>query len=316
MDQQHSAKREVTVVSEELPVSERLLIRKLVIGNGQGPRVCIITGIHGDELEGQYVCFEIARRLSQNHQLISGTVEIWPAINPLGVDSVSRGIPTFDLDMNRIFPGQDDGHMVERVAHTVVQDLSGADMVVDIHSSNVFLYEMPQARISEMTARRLVPYATLLNLDFVWIHEAATVLQSTIAHSLNSIGTPTLVVEMGIGMRITTNYGNRLVDGLLNLLTHMGVWHGQTPATVNQPLVSTDGEVQMINAPASGVMIADARHSDHVTAGQRLCRIVSPLTGEVLAEVASPVDGLLFTMRGYPVVYEGSLLARVFSKTK
>ena len=48
-----------------------------------------------------------------------------------------------------------------------------------------------------------MPFVKLLNLDFIWVHEAATVLQSTIAHSLNSLGTPTLVVEMGIGMRIT-----------------------------------------------------------------------------------------------------------------
>ena len=302
-----------TVVSEELPVSEKLKINKLVVGNGHGPRVCIITGIHGDELEGQYVCFEMARRLRAQSSNVFGSVEIWPAINPLGVDSVCRGIPTFDIDMNRIFPGSDDGHMVEHVAHQVVQDLAGADMVVDIHSSNVFLYEMPQARISRMTAQRLIPYARLLNLDFIWIHEAATVLQSTIAHSLNSIGTPTLVVEMGIGMRITQQYGDRLVAGLFNLLSKMGVWQGDAPVDIHQPLISTDGDVSMINSPASGVVVNAAPHSSWVRKGDLLCQVVSSLTGDVLADVTSPVDGLLFTQRGYPVVYEGSLIARVFS---
>ena len=31
---------------------------------------------------------------------LKGIVEIYPALNPLGVDSISRGIPMFDLDMN------------------------------------------------------------------------------------------------------------------------------------------------------------------------------------------------------------------------
>lgn len=35
------------------------------------------------------------------------------------------------------------------------------------------------------------------------------VLKSTFAYSLNHIGTPVLVVEMGVGMRITQSYGNR-----------------------------------------------------------------------------------------------------------
>ena len=29
------------------------------------------------------------------------------------------------------------------------------------------------------------------------------------------------------------------------------------------------------------------------------------------AEVRSPVDGVLFTLREYPIVYEGSLMARI-----
>jgi hypothetical protein len=44
---------------------------------------------------------------------------------------------------------------------------------------------------------------------------------------------------------------------------------------------------------------------------QVLGRIVSGLRGEVLAEVRSPVEGVLFTLREYPLVYEGSLLARI-----
>ncbi len=303
-----------TVVSEDLPVGERLLIRRKVVGRGNGPRICITTGIHGDELEGQYVCYELARRLSEAEENIHGTVEIWPAINPLGVDSVSRGIPTFDLDMNRIFPGNPQGHMVENVAYQVIEALRGADMVIDIHASNLFLYEVPQARISNITAERLVPYSKFLNLDFVWVHEAATVLESTIAHSLNSIGTPTLVVEMGIGMRITRKYGDRLVAGIFNLLSHLGAWKGERPTDIVDPIISTEGEVVMINAAASGVIVSQVPHGTDVKKGDILASIVSPLTGETLDEVRAPESGFLITMRGYPVVYEGSLIARIFTR--
>ncbi len=303
-----------TVISENLPVDERLIIKKNSIGNKDGKRVCIVTGIHGDELEGQYVCYELMRRLKKESHQLKGRVEIYPALNPLGVDSVTRAIPTFDLDMNRIFPGNPDGHMIEYVAHRIIEDLAGADLVIDIHSSNVYLYEIPQARISKTFSEKLMPIAEMLNLDFIWVHDAATVLESTIAHSLNSIGTPTVVVEMGIGMKITKEYGDRLVDGIINMLDKFGMWGGNLPVRIKQPIISTVGDVCFINANYSGVIINPMPHSSRVCKGDVLCQIVSSLTGEVLENVEAPVDGLLFTMRSYPIVYEGSLLARIFYK--
>jgi predicted deacylase len=43
---------------------------------------------------------------------------------------------------------------------------------------------------------------------------------------------------------------------------------------------------------------------------------VSPFEGKVLQDVVSPVDGFLFTLRTYPIVYEGSLLARISTSSQ
>ena len=45
--------------------------------------------------------------------------------------------------------------------------------------------------------------------------------------------------------------------------------------------------------------------------GELIGRILNPLEGTVEEEVFSPLKGLLFTLREYPVVSPGSLLARV-----
>jgi predicted deacylase len=302
-----------TIVSEELPVSEKFEIRKNIIkGEKKGKRLCIVTGTHGDELEGQYVCFELARRLNEHPEDLRGSVEIYPALNPLGVDSITRGFPAFDLDMNRIFPGEVNGHLIENTAYKIIQDLKGADMVLDIHSSNIFLREVMQVRINEQNAKELTPYARLLNADFIWIHDAATVLQSTLAHSLNVIGTKTLVVEMGIGMRITREYGNRLVDGIFNLMSRLGMWKGEKPEMIAEPFISTNGKVIFMNADVSGVIIPSVSHCSNVKEGEILCHIVEPFEGKILQDVLSPVDGFVFTMRTYPIVYEGSLIARIY----
>ncbi|MGN0919113.1 MAG: M14 family metallopeptidase, partial [Oxalobacter sp.] len=260
-----------TVASVYLPVDEILHIRKNrikpdVSEGRELPRISIVTGTHGDELEGQFVCVEVLRKIQQERQYLKGIVDVYPALNPLGIDTITRGIPGFDLDMNRIFPGSTSGAVTEQVAAHIIQDLSGSDLCIDIHASNIFLKELPQIRISEATADSLLPLGKLLNMDYIWIHQASTVLESTLAHSLNSIGTPTLVVEMGVGMRITTAYTRQLVEGIFSAMKHLGIWDGDIQP-VRQPIISSDGNVHFINASTAGLFVPSIPHQEHVEKG-------------------------------------------------
>lgn len=303
-----------TVISIGLPILENMKIMKNRLQptslNGNEKRICIVTGIHGDELEGQFVCYEVIRIINENFDKLKGIVDIYPALNPLGIDSISRGIPMFDLDMNRIFPGSFDGAFAEQSANAVVNDIMGADMCIDIHSSNIFLTEIPQVRINENSSNILVPYAKFLNVDLVWVHSNATVLESTIAYSLNSSNVPTLVVEMGVGMRITKSYCNQLVDGIFRLLTEMGIWN-DNPKEVREPIISKENTVEFINAKDSGIFVPNIKHWSNVKKDDHIGDIVNPLLGKVLHRIISPCNGRLFTIREYPVVYEGSLIARI-----
>ena len=304
------------VVSVNLPVDEDMRVQKMRIMPAYPAqnlkRISIVTGTHGDELEGQYVCFELQRRLRAQPELLNGVVDIYPALNPLGVDSITRGVPGFDLDMNRIFPGSEDGAMAEYAAAHITQDILGSDVCIDVHASNIFLREIPQVRVSETTAKTLVPLARELNCDFIWVHASATVLESTLAHTLNMRGVPTLVVEMGVGMRITREYGDQLLAGIFRLMHTLGIWAGEAPQ-VRTPIVSTDGKVAFLNAPTLGMFVPRVMHWEDVHAGEVIGDILNPLTGEG-TEIASPCDGVLFTLREYPLVYEGSLLARVLAR--
>ena len=303
-----------TIVSTSLPINERFAIRKNIIKNGKGNRrVCIVTGTHGDELEGQMVCYLVAKQLNENLDLLDGTVEIYPALNPLGIDTIQRGIPNFDLDMNRIFPGNPNGTMAEQAAHLIVEDLKGADLVFDIHSSTLYLRETPQVRINVLNEKELVPLAQRLNIDFVWVHDAATVLESTLAHSLNSTGTKCLVAELGVGQRINHKMCNRLTLGIFNLMKDLGMWKGEIQQSlISNPIVCKGDNVEFLNAATSGIFITELKCGVVVAEGEEIGQIVEPMTGTVLSRVISPVEGYMFTIRAYPIVYEGSLMARIF----
>lgn len=307
------------VVSVDLAVHERLVVRKNRLApkylTGREKRISIVTGTHGDELDGQFVCYEIIRRLKANPQKLKGIVDIYPDVNPLGLDTGSRGIPMFDLDMNRVFPGDNNGAMAEYVAAGIVDDIIGSDICLDIHSSNIFVKEVPQVRLNDDNAEKLLSYAKMLNADFVWIYSSITVLDATLAYSLNNMGVPTLVVEMGVGHRIDHAYCNQLITGIFNMLIHMGIWEDE-PEAVKQPIISTEGEVSILNAAETGVFVSTISKMGTIGMGTHIGDIIEPIEGRIIQRIESPTDGIIFTLRENPVVYQGALIARVYGGRK
>ena len=304
-----------TVASCALTVSETAVIKKNRLAPkeaaGKQKRIAIVTGVHGDELEGQYVCYELIRRITRGQADLTGIVDVYPALNPLGIDAVTRQIPRYDLDMNRIFPGGEGGTPWEHMAKQVIDDIAGADLCIDIHSSDIFLREIPQVRISSDFAPKLLPYAKLLNADFVWVGNASSARPSSLSYTLNSMGTPCLVVEMGAGLKITKEYGDQLLDGIFALMAKMDMWTGRVGG-VSNPMVSTDGEVTVVHCEKSGIFMPAIEHWIGISEGDHIGDILNVFTGETEEEIFSPVSGTVFTLREYPVVSCGSLIARIF----
>jgi predicted deacylase len=219
-----------SILTLELPYRERLALRRTVFYGEHGSKAAVLAGAHGDELEGLDVCHRLAAWLhdlaATRPEALLGQVELFPAMNPLGLDTLKRLVPVYETDLNRNFPGHAEGPLPQRIAEAAMRHLRDAALVIDIHASDIFLREIPQVRINQTFADTLVPLAPRMNVDLIWLHGAVTVLEAIIAHSLNSLGVP------------------------------------------------------------------------------------------CLSEVRSPVHGILFTLREYPLVYEGLLMARIMATDK
>ena len=79
----------------------------VVIRNGRGPTTFFMSGNHGDEYEGQVALCNLAKSLKPAD--ITGRVILLPAANYAAAMAGRRVSPIDDLNLNRIFPG-DQGH--------------------------------------------------------------------------------------------------------------------------------------------------------------------------------------------------------------
>ena len=283
--------------------------------NGRGTAtVSICSGLHGDELDGLYICHRVKQRLSEIHAAggkLTGKVRLIPVMNPLGADVSHRFWPFTKIDINRQFPGDPSGESTQRIAAAVFNEIKHSDLVIDIHSSNLFVSEVPQVRILDKFRALAAPYADYLDVDIVWLHDAPTVIETTLSFNLNQLKIPTLVIECGISHRLTLSYIERISEGILNLLRHMKLLQDGTEPVLHPPKVATDSNVIYLNADRAGLFVSRLTIGESVRKGALIGEIIQPALSEKVEEIRAPESGLLFTLKTHPVSYPGSLLGRI-----
>ena len=302
-----------TVVSVKLPIGEMLRIKRnrLMpdVVTGEEKRICLVSGIYGDELGGQYICGEIIRRIKAEFENLTGIVDVYPAVNPLGLDARTRAVPISDIDYSSAFPGDINGGLEDYTAAKLIEDIKGASCCIDIHSS-IFLQEVPQVRLNNDYDETLLHLSKYMNTDLVWIHPSQTVNEGSLAFTLNQMGIPTMVTESGAAFRIRYEYCRQIIDGIFSVMAVLGIWKGKVQGKTKVPFIHED-QIFYLNCESSGLFVSYKRLKDPVKKGEIIGIVQNPLMGATEEEVVAPTDGILMTLREHPSVTEGSLVARV-----
>lgn len=280
-------------------------------------RVSLLAGLHGDELEGVHICYRLLQILKnleeQDSSAFKGEINIYPAVNPQALETGTRLWPFFANDINRTFGKTSTYSLPNETSRTLLKDLkSTSDLVVDIHSSNLHLMELPQIRIIKGFEKKLGPLAKFCNVELIWVHPHAQIFESTLGYNLNQAQIPTLVIETGICLRINKHHSSQIVLGILNLLRQTGVLDTDEPQVkILEPrLVEPEG-VTMVQASNAGLFIKQVEVGKILNEGEIIGTVIDPIAGKVLEETRSPCAGLLFTLREHPLTAKGAPLARI-----
>jgi len=275
--------------------------------------VVVAAGIRGDAPEGIRVAHRVAAFLEAHEDRLTGTVDVYPCANPLAAHRGTRNWPFFDTDLNRLFPGKADGHPPAQVARALFEDVSGASQVIELRGARPAFSEASQAivRHDHAASAELAAHA---NVAVVWRRTPGPAAPSTFAHQFAG----SIVLEGGTGNRLTAGVGNDMADGVLNILVHQGVLpEGDLPfhwAAIRRPLHVTDDQVCRVRAERGGLFMPASGIWSEISRGAPLGEVVDPLTGQTRELVESPVDGHILAIRELPVVFPGTMVARVVTQ--
>lgn len=304
------------VITVEMPSGGDVdIVRRRFSGDrADGPRVAVVAGIRGDTPEGIRVAHELCQFLEHHEARLAGQVDVYPCANPLAAHRGSRRWPFFDVDLNRLFPGREDGHPPDRVAWALTTDVQGADQVIELRGAHPAFREAPQAHVRHRDSRA-AELAMGSNVAVVWARHPGPAANSTFAYQHPG----TIVLEGGCGNRVTPGVGRDLLEGLLHMLSMLGVVAEEDLpfhwAALQRPEAVTDDEVVRVRSSRGGLFLPEGTPWQEVAAGEILGTVVDPVSGATCETVASPVSGRLLAVREQPVVFPGSMVARVVRKT-
>ena len=256
------------------------------IKRGDGPRVLLTGGAHGDEYEGPLALWEVMRELSPG--AMRGQVIVVPTMNVPGMQAGCRISPVDHRDLNRSFPGDPRGTPTSALAHYISSELlPRVDAVVDFHSGGRSLsflpcgvmHQLPDPEKAAKTEALLqafgAPWALVLEeLDAVGMLDTL----------VEDMGKTFLTTELRGGGRVTPEAARIARRGIWNVLAHLGVTDARPDAVPEGRDATRYLEVpdrsHYTLSPSAGIWEPTFELGDRVEAGQVVGRIHHPETPE------------------------------------
>ena len=284
-----------------------------------GPTVYVQAAQHGKEVNGT----EVLRRV-HDHLLgadLAGTVVAVPVANPLTFDRVSYTTPpaldSVNANMNRVWPGESEGSVHERMAASLWKLVEDADAVVDLHTGSRDMFTHVVVTENHAPSRQLAEaFGTDLILsepagddaDDEWTERGfAGKLRVAAARE----GLATITPELAHNREIVEEAVETGVTGLLNVLRELDLLAGE-PEPNGDPTLARN-HLGRVKAVDSGLFRVDhdRKLGERVTAGTPLGTLYDPGTYEVIQEAEADRDGILYSIRREATVTAGGTLGGV-----
>ncbi len=279
----------------------------VVHGAKPGPVLCLIAGIHGDELNG----IEVARRIGDEADAtrLSGTLIVAPIVNVFGFTRNNRYLPD-RRDLNRHFPGTRGGSIASRLAHGFFNDVvRRCDSLVDFHTGSFQRSNLPQIR-ADLTNPEVLEFTRGFGNTLV-LHSPGA--RGMLRLAAVGTGIPAVTFEVGAPHFLEEEHIAPAADAIRSLMHRMGMLESEAHAGKDAETTPIYQESSWVRTNSSGFLFSAVRLGQQVEPGQALGHVIDPVTSrrtEILAPFPGRVLGMSLNQQvlpGYAAFHLGRL---------
>lgn len=283
---------------------------------GSGEKtVCIVGPMRGDEVQQQYICSQIVHEL----QAIESTggiadgksILVIPSCNPFSMNVGRRFWAMDGTDINRMFPGYDQGETTQRIAAAVFKAIEGYRYGLQMASFYVPGEFVPHVRMLR-TGYEDVASARMFGMPYVTLRNPLPFDTTLLNYNWQIWNTSAFSVYAGQTDTIDVDDSRQAVDAVLRFLAGIGVTESlRIVPGYESVLVDEDEALTTVTARHAGIYVRKHKAGDIVKSGDVLARILHPYDGRVLEEIRSQHDGMVFFSHHRPLVLQNTLLYKI-----
>ena len=276
-------------------------------GAKPGPVLCLIAGIHGDELNG----IEVARRIGDEVDAtrLNGTLVVAPIVNVFGFTRNNRYLPD-RRDLNRHFPGTRSGSIASRLAHGFFNDIvRRCDALVDFHTGSFQRSNLPQIR-ADLTNPEVLEFTRGFGNTLV-LHSPGT--RGMLRLAAVGTGIPAVTFEVGAPHFLEEEHIAPAADAIRALMHRMAMLESEEHAGDDADATPIYQDSSWVRTNAGGFLFSEVQLGQTVKPGQSLGYVVDPITSrrtEILAPFPGRILGMSLNQQvlpGYAAFHIGKL---------
>jgi predicted deacylase len=263
-------------------------------GGDGGPVLCVIGGVHGTEYAAQDAVVKFWERLDP--QRLNGEVRVVLAADVTAMVAHSAYVNPIDgKNLNRVWPGDPDGSLTERIASAITTNcVEGSDAVIDVHGGewdeDIDCFIIAHRVGDPDLDKRTVDLAMALGFTYVEVTDAhGDVLgRGTGAAEAMKGGRPAMTLEAGGVGRREHRFVMAHVHALENAMRYLGITDGSPILFDGAPVLLDHGV--LIKTTAEGRYVPAVEVGDWIEAGELFAEVVD-YEGNVLEEIRAPEAG-------------------------
>lgn len=290
---------------------------------GSGEKaLCVVGSLRGNEYQQLYTAAHLVSRLKAleaDGKLVPGKeILVIPCANPASLNIKKRFWSIDNTDINRMFPGYDQGETTQRIAAGIFEGIKDYQMGIQFASFYMKGSFMPHIRMMK-TGFENPDLAEKFGLPYIMVREPRPFDTTTLNYNWQIWETDAFSFYTTNTETVNRESSKEAIASILHFMTETGLLCDMTSEELQgdshfQPAESriVGGEdIITVRAPRAGFFHCHVQPGDRVKKGQLLAEIDNTLDAELLAEITAPTDGVILFAHTESVTYSNSAIFKI-----
>ena len=294
------------------PYREQLDIIGYTFGHGR-KSLAIVGAMRGNEVQQMYVCSRLVREMKRIEAAgkIADNCEIMiiPCVNYYSMNIGKRFWAMDNTDINRMFPGYDQGETTQRIADGLFRNLQGYEYGIQFASFYQQGNFLPHVKIMDtgFTDSELMKD---FGLRYGIIRKPRPYDTTTLNYNWQIWETQAFSVYANATDTIDEKSADEAVYAVLRFMKNRNIADVKVQPGFSSELIN-ESETHQVQSEKAGIFTSVTEIGKYAEAGDILGKITDPFDGEIISEIRSPISGTVYFEYQSPLINENTVCFKI-----